>query len=274
MAALDLLRDLDRRAYFAALFAPVEKREAFAALGAFHLELRRVAALVNEPLAGEIRLQWWRDVVLGERTSEAQSHPLAAALTVAIIGNQLPCPALERMTEAHVFDLYNDPMPDMPALEGYLGETAATVLQLQCMVLDHANASGAATLCGHVGMALGLANMMNDLPRHLARGRCYIPVDLLQATATDFEALRAGDDAARLRVAAALLATAESHVAAARRDLPALPRTLRPAFLQLHSAERTIGLAARAGSSIFSRPIEADGPKLQFLMAKSALFGF
>ena len=34
----------------------------------------------REPLPGEIRLQWWREVLGGERPGEAGAHPVAAAL--------------------------------------------------------------------------------------------------------------------------------------------------------------------------------------------------
>ena len=44
------------------LFAPAEHRGALFALYAFNLEVARVREVVREPLAGEIRLQWWRDV--------------------------------------------------------------------------------------------------------------------------------------------------------------------------------------------------------------------
>ena len=42
--------------------------------------LARVREAAREPLPGEIRLQWWRDVLGGERTGEAGANPVAAAL--------------------------------------------------------------------------------------------------------------------------------------------------------------------------------------------------
>ena len=44
------------------------------------LEIARVRDLAREPMPGEIRLQWWREVLAGERDGEAAAHPVAAAL--------------------------------------------------------------------------------------------------------------------------------------------------------------------------------------------------
>ena len=55
-------------------------RDALFALYAFNLEIARVRDLAREPMPGEIRLQWWREVLSGERGGEAAAHPVAAAL--------------------------------------------------------------------------------------------------------------------------------------------------------------------------------------------------
>ena len=47
--------------YLAALLAPAPEREALLALAAFAAELTRIPLrVVQEPMMGEIRLEWWR----------------------------------------------------------------------------------------------------------------------------------------------------------------------------------------------------------------------
>src|SRR5262245_16460487 len=77
-----LVREVDRDRYLATLFAPAEKRDALSALYAFDAEISRVRDLAREPMPGEIRLQWWREVLQGERGSEAAANPIAAALEI------------------------------------------------------------------------------------------------------------------------------------------------------------------------------------------------
>ena len=75
LASLVKAHDYDR--YIATLFAPQDKREALFSLYAFDAEVSRIAELVHDPMPGEIRLQWWRDVINGARDGEAAGHPVA-----------------------------------------------------------------------------------------------------------------------------------------------------------------------------------------------------
>lgn len=61
-----LVREGDRDRYFATLFAPAAFRPHLFALAAFSLTIARVRDAVTNPIAGEIRLQWWRDALQGE----------------------------------------------------------------------------------------------------------------------------------------------------------------------------------------------------------------
>ncbi len=107
--ALVVRFDPDR--HIAALFAPADRRAYLYAVAAFALELGGIRAAVKEALPGEVRLQWWRDVLGGEREEEGWGHPVGAALLKTIADCRLPRQALLDMIDARVFDLYDDPMP-------------------------------------------------------------------------------------------------------------------------------------------------------------------
>ena len=74
-----LVREADRDRYLATLFAPAERRDALLAFYAFNIEIMRVREVAREPMPGEIRLQWWREVLSGEREGEGAAHPVAGA---------------------------------------------------------------------------------------------------------------------------------------------------------------------------------------------------
>src|ERR1700744_6543982 len=84
-----LVREADRDRYLATLFAPSQHRDALFALYAFNVEIARVRDLAREPVPGEIRLQWWREVLSGERDGEAAAHPVAAALRATLERHRL-----------------------------------------------------------------------------------------------------------------------------------------------------------------------------------------
>ena len=63
-----------------------------------------------------------------------EGNPVAAELLHAIRSFRLPVEPMSRLIEEHQFDLYNDPMPSMAALEGYLNETASALFALAARV--------------------------------------------------------------------------------------------------------------------------------------------
>src|SRR5690349_24980986 len=102
----DLVRAADKDRYLATLFAPDDRRGPLHALYAFAIEIGRVRERAREPMPGEIRLQWWREVLAGERAGEAAAHPVAAALTETVARFALPAQRLLELVAAHAVALY------------------------------------------------------------------------------------------------------------------------------------------------------------------------
>jgi len=177
----DLARARDFRSYAASLFVPPDVRRAWIALAAFNVEVSYVRDHVSQPLPGEIRLQWWRDVLTGDgkgSRGEAEANPVAAELLRAIARYDLPVESFVRLIDAHVFDVYDDPMPDMAALEAHCRDTSAAMVALRAKVLG-ASSPDVARMAEHAGIAEGLTDVMLALPRHAARRQLYLPGDLM-----------------------------------------------------------------------------------------------
>ena len=60
------------------------QRRALLALYAFNVEISRVREQVSQPLPGEIRLQWWTDMLAGAGHGGVEGNPVAAELMLAI----------------------------------------------------------------------------------------------------------------------------------------------------------------------------------------------
>ena len=135
---LDLVRGADKDRFLAGLFAPGEGRRSLFALYAFNIELTRVRDMVSEPQLGEMRLTWWHDVVAAIYRGEVTAHPVAEELARAIEAGGLPQAGLVNMIEARRGDLYDDPVPTLGDLEGYLGETASALMQMGALVARRA----------------------------------------------------------------------------------------------------------------------------------------
>lgn len=255
---LATLRELDRDRYLACLLMPEALRRDMAALYLFNAEIARVRDLVREPLPGEIRLQWWRD--LFEKSANGEdAGPLAAALFDVIGRHHLPRKVLMSMCEARIFDLYDDPMPSRNDFEGYAGETASALIQLGLMVAAPTAAQPHAEAAGHAGVAQAVAGALLLMPRHAARGQVYLPLDMLSAAGLDREAFLARSDKARLDVAIEIFATfGLEHLDKARARLPGSPEAFSP-FLPVALVRAVLKRALDAKSGVFQNNI-APGP--------------
>lgn len=231
----DLVRKADEDRYLSVLYAPEGKRQALLSIYAFDAEIARVRDLVSEPMPGEIRLQWWRDILsAGE---PGGGHPIAAALLETIANHRLPRQSFLDYLEARTFDLYDDPMPSRTDLEGYCGETVSAVFQLAALVLDADAAAQAAGLSGHAGCLTGIIRLLRLMPLHRRRGQCFVPPEVLAASGIDREAFLAGEAADAMALAVrAMKSLADEHLRAFLTGAPGLPMSLRPAFLPLATA--------------------------------------
>ena len=60
------------------------QRRALLAIYAFNVEISRVRDQVSQPLPGEMRLQWWTDMLAGAGHGGIEGNPVAAELLQVI----------------------------------------------------------------------------------------------------------------------------------------------------------------------------------------------
>jgi phytoene synthase len=229
----NLVREADKDRFLATLFAPAARRPALFALYAFNVEVSRVRDLAREPMPGEIRLQWWREVVEGARAEEARAHPVAAALIETVQRYRLPAQTLLDLIDARAFDLYDDPMPALLHAEAYAAKTSSAVFDLAAKILAGPE-SGAGKLAHHAGIAYAFAHELRLFPRHAALRQLFVPLDILQRHGAKPEEVFAGQATPELRAAfAEMHLHIRGHLAAAQDLLATAPAAALPAFLPL-----------------------------------------
>ena len=247
----DLVRTHDFESYAAAIFVPVSYRRALLALYAFNVEIVRVREQVTQPLPGEIRLQWWTDMLAGAGHGSVEGNPVAAELLAAIRDYDLPVEPLTRLIEAHQFDLYNDPMPDVAVLEPYLGDTSCTLLSLAARIAGH-QSDELDHLTRHAGLAYGITRVIAAFGRDASQRQLFVPRDLLERHGCDLEQVFAGQDSQQLHAALGELAEdARSHLDTALALLPGTPRDARMVFLPLTLVRPALDRMVRAGVDPF-----------------------
>lgn len=265
-----LVRASDKDRYLTALFLPAAIRPHAFALFAFSLEVSAIRERAREPLAGEVRLQWWRDMLADRAAGGTAGNPVAAALAATIERYRLPLSTFERLIEAREFDLYDDPMPSMAALDAYLRLTTSALFEL---VGEMTGGEGAAltSAAGHAGLAYGVTGLLRALPLHASRGQIYLPADLLASHRVDPQTILSGVTSPELLNALTeLRAKAREHYKELDRLLPSLPRQAQPAFLPLVLTDAYLERMERRGYDPFRTPIEISQIKRQWKLWRAA----
>jgi phytoene synthase len=248
----DLVRAHDFERYASTLFVNPDKRRALLALYAFHVEISRVRELVSQPLPGEIRLQWWNDMLAGSGHGGVEGNPVAAELLRAIRTHNLPIEPLSRLIDEHQFDLYNDPMPSMAALEAYIHDTSSTLYALGARIMGR-QSEATDHLARHAGLAQGFARVIATLPADAARRQLFVPLQLLESHGSGMEEVFAGKETPQLRVALdQLIGEARAHLKTAFELLASAPAEVRPLFLPLALLRRDLARMSRADRNPFT----------------------
>jgi NADH dehydrogenase [ubiquinone] 1 alpha subcomplex assembly factor 6 len=259
-----LVRRHDRDRYQTALFA----------LYAFNYEIARVREIVSEPMLGQIRLQWWREVVdAGFAGAPARRHDVAEPLA-AVIREVAPTREhFDRMIDTRERDLANEPPATLAGLEEYAEGTSATLLHLALEVLgaSQPSAHGAAH---EIGIFYALAGLLRAMPFHARAGRCYIPADIIARVRLDPADYAGVRDSAGLRAAVAELAEAAAgHRLMARRYRRGTPRSARAALLPCVVAERFLARLKKAGYNPFAPELAIPDPLQSWRLFAAALSG-
>ena len=229
----ELARSADRERFYAALFAPGQKREALFALIAFNYEIARVREIVSEPTLGEMRFAWWHEVLNEiENSKMPRAHPVAQALCAAYCSHPFDLVLLRTLIDARSFDLYSEPMPNLPALELYARATGGNLHRAMAQVLNATSSEfDAAHACG---TAWALTGLVRAVGIHAARHQLYLPLNELQAQGIGPDIIFAGARTAGLKAAnGVVIARAKALLAEAREARPglALPALLVGALL-------------------------------------------
>jgi phytoene synthase len=213
------LRDPDRA--LAAAFAAPDRREALAVLICLDHELARARAVVREPMAALIRLQWWRDAITEAAAgAPPRRHEVAEPLAGLIAAGVFDAAALSALVDAR--DSEAEPGPPEPAAfrawargtGGGFAVLAARLLGCPPALLPAVEQAGA---------VFAVARALRSRAGQARQGRLMLP------------------DGPPAVLAAETLAVADSL----RPTLRRLPRAALPAVLTLPLARADLRRAAR-----------------------------
>lgn len=224
-----IAREPDR--YYAATLAPRALRYDLITLAAFAAELSRIPGMVREPLAGEIRLQWWRDALTSAGEDAVAGHPVAMATRTVIARFALPQETIEAIIDDQGNAVHGERPVDEVALRGRMAAGEGGLFRLAARICG---GDGDVTrLAEAAGLAYGLSRTLARVP---FEGVAVVPIPLSLLAIHGLGADGDGDARGNPAVASALqalVAMAREAMSVATADFAHMPRRQRLAFLPL-----------------------------------------
>lgn len=155
-----LVREADKDRFLATLFAPASCRSDLLTLYAFDVETAAVAHRVRDPVAGEIRLQWWHDAL--SRDGGAAGHPVVDALSALLRRHDIDRGIVLELIDARRRALYADGEITEAEFELAASGSAGAVVQLAAQILDGPPVDATRLAAHHAGVAATAAQVAPD----------------------------------------------------------------------------------------------------------------
>ncbi|MCX5746523.1 MAG: phytoene/squalene synthase family protein [Proteobacteria bacterium] len=194
--------------------------------------------------AAVARLEGELDAIYADDGSSPPADPILVAFAAVVHERGIPKVYPRELVAGMAMDAIGTSYVTLDELIVYGYRVASTVGLMMCHVFGVRD-DAALTNAAHLGIAMQLTNICRDVVEDWARGRLYLPDDLLAACGAPGLRARLGapvGDLPREPIAhaiAELLATADRYYASGNAGIPALPWRA--------------GIAVRAASSIYAR---------------------
>ena len=170
----DMVRADDPARYQTALFAPSHVQPALWSLYAFNQEVAKTRENVSEPALGEIRLQWWRDVIEELRSGIVREHPVVQAAAQYLCDPDV-LTLLDALIDARQMDLYAEGPATKAALEDYALQVGGGLSEAAFKLSDAHCSDGGVKAVRASGSAWALLGLVRAIPFHWADNRNFLP---------------------------------------------------------------------------------------------------
>ena len=266
----ELVKRVDFDRYLSALFAPERSRRRLFALYAFNYEIAKTAESVTQPIAGQIRLQWWREAIAEAYAGKARAHEVAGALAAVIAEHPLPRALFDALIDARENDLSEQPFATIDEWEAYTDATSGNVMRLAARILGADDSVDEAARAA--GIAFGCAGLLRALPFHAAKGRLMLPAELLETAGLSEADILSGRMSTKIPALIARAAEfARGHLATARHYR--VPRAVLPALLPAALVPGTLFVMTRKGFDPFRDSTDVPVYRRQIALLKAMAMG-
>ena len=174
----DKIRHHDPDRFIAATLLPYDHFKDAVILLAFYHEIAEVRDKIRDPLLGQMRLQWWHDMVERCFTGKSVSTPLLTALQSLIAKGRTEQHLYHDLISARMREITGINMQNLHDLHFFAKDTNAP---LQTLLFQIGGFLGAIyqNLAESIARIWALIGLLRATPFYLQTGQCLLPKDLL-----------------------------------------------------------------------------------------------
>ena len=263
------ISEQDHDRFLCIMLAPENKRNDLISLYAFNCEVARIRETVSETLLGQMRLQWWREII--ENAVPESSHPSGSGgsggsggmLHNLICDHDLAKQPLYDLLTARADDLDDIPPPNMDALVNYCQATSSNLIQLSLDILmgkDNQEQGGnqhQITAAQDCGIAWALIGTIRAIPYMASKGHCRLPVSLLREAGIEWQSISAKEQPKALPDIVSVLAReAQNRLESTRQASRELQKTAIPGLLSVPIASYYLKQITKAAYNPFDERLQ------------------
>ncbi len=149
-------------------------------LYAFDFEIMAIADRVNEPLAGEIRVQWWRDAFSAQGDDQQSGNPVADAMLGLIKRGRIQPEKVQAYLDAQRYLFQDDGVEDEAALERHFEATHGAVFCMAWGFFEGAEVDPGDNIIAAMSAATGYVKLLSEFGKNASRGRIQVASDMLE----------------------------------------------------------------------------------------------
>lgn len=254
------------------LFAPSSAQRAIRTVLAFNQELAKIRDSVSESALGEIRLQWWQEVLEEIQAGNVRQQPVIQELA-ELKGQTALWNLLGQLIDARRLDMFESGAADMAALRDYAVKSGGVVQQAiyeACVSRDE-DKNGYPCAVQAAGAAWSMLGLVRALPFQWQSGRTLLPSE-------SDSAMQMRDSKAAAEALAPLidqmLAFVREQLAIVSNEAAQVPPAARASLMCVPIARLHLSSLEKVGNNPFELPpVEAGDLRKILALFKAKFFG-
>ncbi len=161
---LDLVRSDDPDRYLLSLFAPQRVHRGLWALYAFNQEVAKIRETVSEPMLGEIRIQWWQDVINEIEEGRVREQPVIIELANLMTEHASIKLELNELLAARRNEISGEGSADFGSLKLYANQVGGALYYAASKIIHSKLTKEAGQAARYLGAGWAMLGLVRALP--------------------------------------------------------------------------------------------------------------